>query len=51
MLTKRGSKGTTWDARNALYLDLGGNLRNLQAVHYILVHFMYMTIKKGKKEL
>lgn len=24
VLTKKGPKGTTWDARNALYLDLVG---------------------------
>lgn len=30
---RRGPKYASWDARNALYLDLGGNVKNHQAVH------------------
>lgn len=33
VLNKKGLKGASWDARNALYLDLGGNVKNHQAAH------------------
>ena len=32
MFTKKRPKGTFWGVGNVLYLDLGGNVKNHQAV-------------------